>query len=135
MEKRTIERLKPLNARIGIIGVGHHTYWDQSEGMLDDMHEKLAAFEKMVRDNQVETVNFGLSDCAQSAHQLVPEVKGANIDLLFIDMVTYATSSSISALFYNIHVPIVLIALQPEKALDYRNASTQQQLTNDDIFF
>ena len=131
--KRTIERLKPLKARIGIIGVGHHTYWAQFDGLLDQMYEKLNVFESMVADNHVETVNFGLSDRAETAYEIVPRVKAANIDLLFIDMLTYATSSSIAILFRELNVPMVLVALQPDKALDYQKTNTHNQLLNDDI--
>jgi L-arabinose isomerase len=131
--QKFIERIKPLKARIGIIGVGHYTYWGQFEGLLDEIHAKLIVFEKMVIANQVETVNFGLSDCAETASKIVPEIRGSNIDLLFIDMLTYATSSSIAAVFREIHVPMVLVALQPSKGLDYNQSSTHEELFNDDI--
>ena len=35
-----IERRKPLEANVGILGVGHHTYWSQFEGLLDRMTAK-----------------------------------------------------------------------------------------------
>lgn len=70
---RAIERLKPLKARVGVLGVGHHTYWKQFEGLLDQMYEKLVVFEKILINNEVETVNFGLSDCSESAYKLIPE--------------------------------------------------------------
>jgi L-arabinose isomerase len=132
-EQKLIDRIKPLKARVGIIGVGHYTYWGQFEGLLDEIHAKLIVFEKMVIAHDVETVNFGLSDCAETASKIVPEIQGSNIDLLFIDMLTYATSSSIAAVFRDIHVPMVLIALQPSKSLDYNRSSTHEELFNDDI--
>ncbi len=128
-----IERLKPLNARVGILGVGHHTYWEQFEGLLDDLLVKLSVFEQMVSASEVETFNLGISDCAETAYQLVPEIKSANLDLLFIDMLTYATSSSIASIFREIDIPKVLVALQPRKAMNYQEASTYLQLLNDDI--
>jgi L-arabinose isomerase len=128
-----IERLKPLNARVGILGVGHHTYWEQFEGLLDDLQVKLSVFEQMVSASEVETFNLGISDCAETAYQLVPEIKAANLDLLFIDMLTYATSSSIASIFREIDIPMVLVALQPRKAMNYQEASTYLQLLNDDI--
>jgi len=132
-KQKIIERLKPLKARVGILGVGHYTYWDQFEGLLNQMYEKLVVFEKMLINNGVETVNFGLSDCAETAYKIVPEIKAANIDILFIDMLTYATSSSIAAVFREIQIPMVLVALQPSKGLDYEHASTHEELANDDI--
>ncbi len=122
-----------MYAKVGILGVGHRTYWHQFEGLQDALLDKLKVFEQMVADKGVETVNFGMSDCAETAYRLVPEIRSANLDLLFIDMLTYATSSTIAAIFREIDVPMVLVALQPQKAMDYKKASTQMQLFNDDI--
>jgi L-arabinose isomerase len=128
-----IERIKPLYARVGILGVGHHTYWSQFDGLLKEMQHKLSVFESLVKKNGVETHNLGISDCAETAYRLAPEIKSANPDLLFIDMLTYATSSSIATIFREIDTPKVLVALQPQKAMDYETASTYMQLLNDDI--
>jgi L-arabinose isomerase len=131
--KLKIERIKPLKARIGILGVGHHTYWDQFEGLLEDIKNKLSEFERKVAVNGVDIVNFGISDCAETAYRIVPEIKSANLDLLFIDMLTYATSSAIATVFQQVDLPLVMVALQPQKAMDYREGSTYLQLLNDDI--
>jgi L-arabinose isomerase len=48
-------------------------------------------------------------------------------------MVTYATSSTFGTIIRNMEVPIVMVALQPLRALDYSRASTHMQLANDDI--
>lgn len=132
-EQMKVNRLKPLMANIGVIGVGHKSYWPQFDGLLDELKKKLQIFSDLVESNGVETINFGISDCAEAAYQLVPKLKSANLDLLFVDMVTYATSSSIAAIFREVNVPIVLVALQPQKAMDYENATTYMQLLNDDI--
>lgn len=134
MSKRIqVERIRPLTARVGILGVGHHTYWNQFDGLLEEIRNKLSAFETIVRQQDVEVFNLGISDCAETAYRVVPAIRSANLDLLFIDMLTYATSSSIAAVFREIDIPMVLIALQPMKAMDYDKASTYMQLLNDDI--
>jgi L-arabinose isomerase len=48
-------------------------------------------------------------------------------------MVTYATSSTFGVLCRELDVPIVLVALQPMKAMDYARANTYMQLSNDDF--
>jgi L-arabinose isomerase len=128
-----LERIKPLIAKVGILGVGHHTYWEQFEGLLDEIRNKLSDFETIVGQQKVDVFNLGISDCAETAYRMVPEIRSANLDLLFIDMLTYATSSSIAAVFREIDIPMVLVALQPMKAMDYDKASTYMQLLNDDI--
>ncbi|MBM3476480.1 MAG: arabinose isomerase, partial [Armatimonadetes bacterium] len=128
-----VERRKPLTARVGVLAVGHHTYWSQFDGLLDEMHRKLAAFVEKLRGHAVEVRTFGMVDCAEAAYGVLPAVKGEDLDLLFIDMVTYATSSTFGALVRGLDVPIVLVALQPLAAMDYANATTYMQLCNDDF--
>ncbi len=64
MGNPVIPRRKPLTARVGIYGVGHHVYWPQFEGLLDQMKEKLSVFEQKVAGSGVEVFNFGIADNA-----------------------------------------------------------------------
>jgi len=131
--QETITRKKPLYAKVGIYGVGHYAYWDQFPGLLDKMYEKMNVLEEKIKHYGVEVVNFGIGDDATDAYEVLPKMKAADIDMLFIDMVTYATSSSIAPIFKELDVPMVMVGLQPLKSLDYENATTEMQLWNDDI--
>lgn len=128
-----IQRRKPLTANVGILGVGHHTYWTQFEGLYEKLEDKMAYLIAKIEGFGVTVTSFGIADKAQHAYDLVPRIKAADLDLLFIDMVTYATSSTIGAIFREIDLPIVLVALQPSVAMDYEHGSTFIQLMNDDI--
>ena len=128
-----IPRRKKLTANIGVFGVGHYTYWQQFEGLLDEMHHKLGVLVDRVKAQEVNVTNFGMIDNAQGACALLPKLKAANLDLVFCDMVTYATSSTFGAIIRELDVPIVLVALQPLKAMDYAKATTRIQLANDDF--
>jgi L-arabinose isomerase len=127
-----VERRRPLEARVGLLGVGHHTYWAQFDGLLDEMHRKLKLLKGRLEKENLKVVEFGLLDNAETAYAAVEKIKAANIDLLFIDMVTYATSSTFGVLCREINVPIVLVALQPLEAMDYPRGTTYMQLCNDD---
>ncbi len=128
-----IARRKPRAANIGVFGVGHHTYWGQFDGLLDEMHHKLEILVERVGRQGVSVTNFGMIDKAEGAYALLPRLKAADLDLIFCDMVTYATSSTFGVLVRELDVPIVLVALQPLKAMDYTKASTYMQLCNDDF--
>ncbi|UCS93833.1 L-fucose/L-arabinose isomerase family protein [Echinicola marina] len=119
--------------RIGVFGVGYFKYWEQFDGLLEDLLEKQNVFVEKLKKNKVDIVEFGLVDDAKSAYDLVPKLKAANLDLIFCDMLTYATSSTFGVIIKNLDVPIVLVALQPDKAMDYSKASTYMQLYNDDV--
>lgn len=128
-----LQRIKPLTSRVGILGVGHAAYWPQFPGLLDQLFEKMTVFQDKVLNTGVEVVNFGMSDSAQKAYEIRDEILRAGLDLLFVDMLTYATSSTIACIFQSVHIPIVLVALQPQQAMDYERATTHIQLLNDDI--
>lgn len=128
-----VPRRKPLTARVGVVAVGHHTYWHQFDGLLDEMHRKMAVLVEKLTGYGVEVVEFGLIDAAEPAYAVVPRIKAADLDLLFVDMVTYATSSTFGVLCTELELPMVLVALQPMEAMDYPNGSTYMQLCNDDF--
>jgi len=133
MNEYNVDRRKPLHAKIGVFGVGYWKYWQQFEGLLDEMHKKQQKLVEKLKSFDVEVVDFGLVDNAQKAYELVPGLKAANPDLVFCDMVTYATSATFGTIIRNLDIPVVLVALQPLEALDYDKATTFMQLANDDF--
>jgi len=128
-----IPRRKPLTANIGVFGVGHYNYWPQFPGLLDEMHRKLGHLVRKVEAHGVSVTNFGMVDEAIGAAELLRKLKAADLDLVFVDMVTYATSSTVGAILRGLDVPLVLVALQPLRAMDYPHATTYIQLCNDDF--
>lgn len=128
-----IERKKQRCAKIGIFAVAHATYWGQFEGLYDNIMGYHHDFCEMTRKNGVEIVDFGMIDSSEKAYAAVPEILAANVDLIFCNMVTYATSSVFAPIIKEVNKPMVLIALQPRAALDYTKANTFMQLENDNI--
>jgi len=124
---------RPAPARVGVIAVGHHTYWDQFPGLLDEMRRKAAGLAGRLRALDVHVDTFGLVDESRSAWAAVPQLKAADLDLLFVDMATYATSSTFGVICREMTCPIVLVALQPLAAMDYPRGTTWMQLANDDF--
>ena len=127
-----VERRKPLTANVGVVSVGLDTYWKQCPGLYDDMLKKEDAFVRML-GGELAVHRFGISDNPQKAASLIPAMKAADLDLLFVDMVTYATSSTFAPFVRELKCPIVLVALQPDSRLDYEHATIYRQLYNDDL--
>jgi L-arabinose isomerase len=130
---RVIQRRKPLSAHVGVVGVGLDIYWAQFEGLRPALMGYLETFERKVRSNGVQTTSFGMVDNAHTAYALLPKLRAANLDLLFVDMLTYATSSTFAILIRELDIPFVLVALQPLARLDYERATTEMQLKNDNV--
>lgn len=128
-----IKRRRPLMANVGVFGVGLATYWHQFDGLLDIMNKKQEKFIKKLENYEVKVFDFGLVDSSEKAYDVIPLIQGNSIDLLFIDMLTYATSETFAPIVKALDIPIVLVALQAIKAMDYSKGSTFIQLSNDDI--
>lgn len=128
-----ISRRKPLTAHAGLMGVGLDTYWEQFPGLLDELMKKMGILERKLSARQVEVISFGMVDNARRAFETLPAIKAADLDILFVDMLTYATSATFGAIVREMNIPVVLVALQPLQALDYAHATTYMQLCNDDL--
>lgn len=128
-----LERAHKRTARVGIFGVGHAIYWTQFEGLLDRLMEFHIELCTMVEKNEVEVIDFGMVDSSIGAYEKLEAMKGAQLDLVFCNMLTYATSSVFAPIIRNLGVPMVLVALQPLRRLDYGKANTRMQLENDNI--
>lgn len=128
-----VKRRHELTANVAVIGVGHETYWGQFPGLLDELMGKLDVFLGKLSPHGVTVQNFGMIDNARAAHAALPKIKAFDPDILFVDMLTYATSCTIGAILRDLRIPVVLAALQPLKAMDYPHARTYVQLCNDDF--
>jgi L-arabinose isomerase len=119
--------------RIGVFGVGYDKYWEQFPGLYEELMKKQEKFISKFHGSRTELIDFGMIDSPKKAYAVVKEMESANLDLIFCDMLTYATSGTFGIIIKTLNIPVVLVALQPLKALDYTKASTYMQLANDDI--
>ena len=128
-----IERKNKRTARIGVFAVAHATYWAQFEGLEDNIMGYHRDFCDMVKKNDVEVVDFGMVDSSEKAFDAAIKILAADVDIIFCNMVTYATSSVFAPIIQQVDKPVILVALQPLKAMDYTKACTFMQLENDNI--
>ena len=119
--------------RIGLFGVGYDKYWDQFPGLLEELMVKHHTIIKKIPDRNARIIDFGMIDHAAKAYELLKAMEDANLDMVFCTMLTYATSGTFGIIIKSLKIPVVLVALQTLKALDYAKASTYMQLANDDI--
>jgi L-arabinose isomerase len=131
--EKSVKTKSNTSVRIGVFGVGYDRYWEQFPGLYDEMIGKQEQFIRKIPEFVDEVVDFGIIDSPLKAYEIVKEMERENLDLIFCDMVTYATSGTFGIIIRSINIPIVLVALQPRQALDYSNGSTYMQLMNDDF--
>ncbi len=128
-----IERQKPLTARVGLFCVGHHTYWAQYPGLREELLGYHEVIRRRIEGYGVEVTDFGMADDAESAYALAGRLKAGNFDLVFCDMATYATSATWGVMVAEVTAPVVLIALQSSRRLDFDHYTTHLQLANDQV--
>ena len=128
-----IERKNKRTAKIGVFAVAHNTYFSQFEGLYENLMKYHGEFCKMTEENEVEIIDLGMVDTSEKAYEVAEKMQSANVDLVFCNMVTYATSSVFAPIIREVNRPMVLVALQPRAALDYTKANTFMQLENDNI--
>ena len=128
-----IERKNKRTARIGIFAVAHAVYWEQFPGLEDNIMKYHRDFVEKVEANDVEVIDFGMVDSSEKGYEVANQIAGSNVDVLMCNMVTYATSSVFAPIIKSASAPMILVALQPLHALDYKKACTFMQLENDNI--
>ena len=128
-----LERKNKRNARIGIFAVAHDTYWNQFPGLYENIMGYHKDAQKIIEKNDVEIFDYGMVDSSIKGYETLKKMQGDNLDVIFCNMVTYATSSVYAPIIRDINVPMVLLAVQPLEAMDCSKANTFMQLENDAI--
>lgn len=128
-----ITRLKKRDARIAFFSVVHEVYFEQFENLKKSLEFYHNETIKLTEENGVTVVDYGFVGNNSKAFEVAEKISGDRIDLIVCNMITYATSSVFAPILQNTTAPIVLLALQPRKGLDYSKACTFMQLENDNI--
>ena len=128
-----IERKNKRTAKIGIFAVVHGVYFEQFEGLYENLSKYHSDLCEKLKANEVEVVDLGMIDSNADAFEAAEKFNGAGVDLIVCNMITYATSSVFAPVLKNATAPMILTALQPREAMDYTFASTFMQLENDNI--
>ncbi len=120
-------------ARVGLVTLGHYVYFDQFEGLREELMTKGERFKAYIAPEKCDIVDLGYVDSAESAIESAKKAKREDIDILFVLLSTYVTSAACAPFIRYIDCPHVLVALQPLDHLDYSHTTTYMQLVNDDV--
>ncbi|MGB7294374.1 MAG: L-fucose/L-arabinose isomerase family protein [Candidatus Aminicenantales bacterium] len=108
-----------LSVRTGLFGIGLDTYWGQFEGLLP----RLEGYQKKIRGRLAEAgadvIDAGLVDNVDKARRAAVLFREHGVHIIFLYVSTYALSSTVLPVVQEAKVPVVVLNLQPEKAIDY----------------
>jgi L-arabinose isomerase len=106
--------------KIGLFGIGLDAYWPQFkglkkrlEGYLEEVREKLDSYD-------ADIINLGLIDNPVAAMDAGHKFRQADVDIIFLYVTTYALSSTVLPVVQRAKVPVIILNLAPEKAIDYK---------------
>ncbi|MCB0732125.1 MAG: L-fucose/L-arabinose isomerase family protein [Ignavibacteriae bacterium] len=107
--------------KIGLYGIGLDVYWSQFKGL----KERLEDYQKLIEehiaksDAQIEIINTGIIDNPVQAREAGKFLSGQNVDAIFLYISTYALSSTVLPVVQEAKVPVIVLSIQPTKAIDY----------------
>jgi L-arabinose isomerase len=108
---------RPL--RVGLCGIGLEAYWSQFAGLEKRLQGYLAQVAGRLKRPGVDVVELGLIDTPQRAQQAGRQCRREDVDVLFLYVTTYALSNTVLPLVQRAGVPVIVLNLQPEAAIDY----------------
>ncbi len=110
---------KQGNTKVGLFGIGLQAYWQQFDALLPRLEGyQQAIHERLLRDG-VEVVDAGMVDSPEKATLAGDLFKREDVALIFLYVSTYALSSTVLPVVQKAKVPVVVLNLQPERAIDY----------------
>jgi L-arabinose isomerase len=105
--------------RVGLCGVGLEAYWSQFAGLEKRLKGYVAQMASRLRRPGVEVVDLGLIDSPPRSREAGHQLRREDIDVLFLYVTTYALSNTVLPLVQRAGVPVIVLNLQPEAAIDY----------------
>lgn len=119
--------------KIAIVSLGHYIYFQQFEGLREDLMKKSEELKKYIDGNEYDIVDIGYVDCVEDAFSATRQLRREDADMLFIIMSTYVPSSVCAPFARYLDIPQILVGIQPLDHLDYSHTTTYMQLVNDDV--
>ena len=105
--------------RVGLFGIGLDTYWPQFKGLKPRLEGYMTTVRQKLERPGVEVVNLGLIDNPKKALEAGHKFRETDVDLIFLHVTTYALSSTVLPVVQRAKVPVVILNLAPEAAIDY----------------
>lgn len=104
--------------RIGLFSIGLDAYWAQFSGL----HERLEGYNRRIAADLEafggDVVNLGMIDTSEKAVAAGHAFRQRDVSLIFLHVATYALSATVLPVVRRAGVPVILLNLVPEAAID-----------------
>jgi L-arabinose isomerase len=108
-----------IKTRIGLFGIGLDTYWPQFDGLLEKLISNQDLIKRRLEHTGAEVADAGMVDSPHKAIAAADFFRKCGVDLLFLNISTYALSHNVLPLIQKVGCPVIVLNLQPAEAIDY----------------
>ncbi len=112
--------LVKTKARIGTFSIALGAYLPQFPQLVPEFKAQYESFKKTLPGN-VEIIDGGLVTTKEHSQAAGDLFRSADVDLIILQLLTYATSYNMLPAIKDLDVPVVLVNIQKLKALDYKH--------------
>ncbi|MBR2949220.1 MAG: arabinose isomerase [Lachnospiraceae bacterium] len=105
-------------AKVGVFSIALGAYLPQFPSLVPEFEAQFEAFKKTIPDT-VEIIDGGMVTTKEQSQAAGDKFRAADVDLVFMQLLTYATSYNMLPAVKDLDVPVVLVNVQKLKALDY----------------
>ncbi|MCR4901813.1 MAG: arabinose isomerase [Butyrivibrio sp.] len=119
--------LVETKAKVGVFSIALGAYLPQFPSLVPEFEAQYEAFKKTIPDT-VEIVDGGMVTTKELSMAAGDKFRAADVDLVIMQLLTYATSYNMLPAVRDLNVPVVLVNVQKLKAPDYPNVDTPKWL-------
>jgi L-arabinose isomerase len=105
--------------KIGLFSIGCQAYWDQFSCLRTRLEGYNTTICGKLQSLGAEVVNLGLIDSPSKAVAAGHVFRQEDVDLIFLHVSTYSLSSTVLPVVRRSKVPVIVLNLSPEAAIDY----------------
>lgn len=113
--------LVDTKARIGVFSIALGAYLPQFPQLVPEFQAQYENYKKMFPDT-VELIDGGMVTTKEQAQAAGDKFRAADVDLVMMQLLTYATSYNMLPAVKDLNVPVVLVNIQKKRVPDYDHA-------------
>ena len=110
-------------ARVGVFSIALGAYLPQFPSLVPEFEAQYKKFKTRIPDT-VELIDGGLVTTKELAMAAGDKFRAADVDLVILQLLTYATSYNMLPAVRDLDVPVVLVNVQKKRAPEYATTDT-----------
>lgn len=115
--------LVETKAKVGVFAIALGAYLPQFPSLVPEFQSQYEDFKKRIPCS-VEIIDGGIVTTKELSMAAGDKFRAADVDLVILQLLTYATSYNMLPAVRDLNVPVVLVNVQKKKAPDYENTDT-----------